>query len=185
MTDASAAPSAETPFGQHARLAELVNGLRLQRYALFVAGLLYEHADGGLHRATAVADRDGNVLAWDAGEPFHLGGRVPASRLFDDADLTGRPEGTLLRALADRNQEFFAHEVAALTEGRHSVNEVAIRILRQWLRPEHPPAAVLRAEVLGVYPIEVTDGLLDTLRELANQPDRGFLVEQVLQTISP
>jgi hypothetical protein len=113
MTDASA-PSAETPFGQHARLAELVHALRFQRYALFVAGLVYEHADGGLQRATAVADREGNVLAWDAGEPFHLGGRVPASRLFDDEDLTGRSEGTLLRALADRNQEFFAHELAAL-----------------------------------------------------------------------
>jgi hypothetical protein len=184
MTDASA-PSAESPFGQHARLAELVHALHFQRYALFVAGLVYEHADGGLQRATAVADREGNVLAWDAGEPFRLGGRVPASRLFDDEDLTGRSGGTLLRALADRNQEFFAHELAALTEGRHSVNEVAIRILRQWLRPERPPAAVLRAEVLGVFPIEVTDGLLDAFRELADHPDRGFLVEQVLQVLNP
>jgi hypothetical protein len=184
MTDASA-PSAETPFGQHPRLAELVHGLHFQRYALFVAGLVYEHADGGLQRAAAVADREGNVLAWDAGEPFHLGGRVPASRLFDDEDLTGRSEGTLRRALADRNQEFFAHELAASTEGRHSVNEVAIRILRQWLRPERPPAAVLRAEVLGVFPIEVTDDLLDTFRDLAAHPDRGHLVEQVLQLINP
>lgn len=181
MTDASA----ETPFAQHARLAELVNGLRFRRYALFVAGLVYEHTDGGLHRAVAVADRDGDVLAWDAGEPFHLGGRVPASRLLDDDDLTSRSGGDLLRALADRNQEFVAHEVAALTEGRHSVNEVAIRILRQWLRPERPPAAVLRAEVLGVFPIEVTDALLDTFRELASRPDRGVLVEQALQAISP
>jgi hypothetical protein len=181
MTDASA----ETPFAQHARLAELVSGLRFRRYALFLAGLVYEHTDGGLHRAVAVADRDGNVLAWDAGEPFHLGGRVPASRLFDDDDLTSRPGNELLRALADRNREFVAREVADLTEGRHSVNEVATRILRQWLRPERPPAAFLRAEVLGVFPIEVTDTLLDTFRELAERPDRGVLVEQALLTISP
>jgi hypothetical protein len=184
MTDASAAPSPESPFAQHGRLAELVNGLRFQRYALFLAGLVYEHADGGLHRAVAVADREGSVLAWDAGEPFHLGGRVPASRLFDD-ELADRSEGALLRALADLNREFVAHEVADLTDGRHSVNEVAIRVLRQWLRPERPPAAVLRAEVLGVFPVEVTDDLLETFRRLANHPDRGPLVEYALQVINP
>lgn len=185
MTEHSTAPSAESPFAQHARLAELVNGLQFRRYALFVAGLVYEHADGGLHRATAVGDRDGNLLAWDAGEFFHLGGRVPASRLFDDDDLAGRSDATRLKALADRNQEFFANEVAGLTEGRHSLNEVAIRVLRQWLRPERPPVAVLRAEVLGVAPIEVTDALLDTFRRLAEHPDRGYLVEYALQVINP
>ena len=35
--------------------------------------------------------------------PFALGGRVPASRLFDDDDLTGRGEGAVLLALADRS----------------------------------------------------------------------------------
>jgi hypothetical protein len=78
-----------------------------------------------------------------------------------------------------------AHEVADLTDGRHSVNEVAIRVLRQWLRPERPPAAVLRAEVLGVFPVEVTDDLLETFRRLANQPDRGPLVEYALLVINP
>ncbi len=92
MSEQSPAQSAESPFAQHARLAELVNGLRFQRYPLFVAGLVYEHADGGLHRATAVADRDGNLLAWDVGEFFHLGGRVPPSRLFDDDDFAERPD---------------------------------------------------------------------------------------------
>ncbi len=116
MTDASAAPSPESPFAQHARLAELVNGLNFERYPLFVAGLVYEHADGGLHRATAVADRGGSLLAWDAGEPFRLGGRVPASRLFDDDDLTSRTDGTLREALAELNQEFFAHDLAALPD---------------------------------------------------------------------
>lgn len=105
-----------------------------------MAGLVYEHADGGLHRAIAVTDL---------------------------------------------NQEFFAREVAALTEGRHSVNEVATRVLREWFRPERPPAAVLRAEVLGIVPIEVTDALLETFRRLAERPDRGFLVEQVLEVINP
>ena len=109
---------------------------------------------------------------------------MPASRLFDD-ELTDRSEGALLRALADLNREFVAHELADLTDGRHSVNEVAIRVLRQWLRPEQPPAAVLRAEVLGIFPIEVTDDLLETFRRLATQPDRGPLVEQVLLVINP
>jgi hypothetical protein len=31
----------------------------------------------------------------------------------------------------------------------------------------------------------VTDALLDTFRELASRPDRGVLVEQALQAISP
>jgi hypothetical protein len=53
------------------------------------------------------------------------------------------------------------------------------------LRPERPPAAVLRAELLGIVPIEVTDALLDTFRRLAEQPHRGFLVEQILQVTSP
>src|SRR6266540_5642322 len=44
-----------------------------------------------------------------------------------------------------------------LLAGRHSINEVAARVLREWFRPERPPAAVLRAEVLGIVPIEVTD----------------------------
>jgi hypothetical protein len=185
MTERSPAQPAEPPFAQHARLAELVNGLRFERYALFLAGLVYEHADGGLHRASAVADRDGSLLAWDAGDFFHLGGRIPASRLFDDDDFAARPPATRLEALADLNQEFFAHEVAALTRGRHSVNEVAIGILRQWFRPEQPPAAVVRAEVLGVVPVEVTDALLDAFRRLAEHPVRGFLVEQVLQLLNP
>ena len=52
-------------------------------------------------------------------------------------------------------------------------------------RPERPPAAVLRAEVLGVFPVEVTDDLLETFRRLANQPDRGPLVEYALLVINP
>jgi len=42
-----------------------------------------------------------------------------------------------------------------------------------------------RAEVLGIVPIEVTDALLDTFGRLAERPDRGFLVEQVLEVINP
>jgi hypothetical protein len=185
MGQQSPARSAESPFAGHARLAELVNGLRFRRYPLFLAGLVYQHADGGLHRAIAVADRDGSLLAWDAGEVFHLGGRVPPSRLFDDDDFAERSQASRLKALADLNQEFFAREVAVLTGGRHSVNEVATRVLREWLRPGRPPAAVLRAEVLGIVPIEVTDALLDTFGRLAERPDRGFLVEQVLEVINP
>lgn len=76
-------------------------------------------------------------------------------------------------------------EVALLTERRHSVDEVATRVLREWFRPERPPAAVLWAEVRGIVPIEVTDALLETFRWLAELPDRGFLVEQVLEVINP
>jgi hypothetical protein len=47
MSEQSPAQSAESPFAEHARLAGLVNGLRFQRYPLFLAGLVYEHADGG------------------------------------------------------------------------------------------------------------------------------------------
>ncbi len=39
---------AQMPVKQHARLAELVNGLNFERYPLFVAGLVYEVTDGVL-----------------------------------------------------------------------------------------------------------------------------------------
>jgi hypothetical protein len=133
------------PFAQHPRLAELVNGLRFRRYPLFLTGLLYEEPGGPLRRATAVASRDGDLLAYDSGEVFEHAGRVPASRLFDD-DLTRRSPKTLVDALADRNQAFFAHEVAAWTRGRRSVNEVGIGLLHHWFVPEEPPPAITRSE---------------------------------------
>ena len=77
------------PFAQHPRLAELVNALHFRRYPLFLAGLLYEEAGGPLRQATAVATRDGDLLAYDSGEAVEHAGQVPASRLFDD-DLADR-----------------------------------------------------------------------------------------------
>jgi hypothetical protein len=170
-------------FAQHSRLAELVTALGFRRYPLFLAGLLYEEPGGPLRRATAVASRDGDLVAYDAGEVFEHAGRVPASRLFDD-DLTGRSPKTLVDALADRNQAFFAHEVASWTRGRRSVNEVGIELLCHWFLPQGPPLALTHSEVLGVVPLEVTDALLAVFRRLADHHERGFLVEQVMELLA-
>jgi hypothetical protein len=177
-------PQPTEPFAQHPRLAELVTALGFRRYPLFLAGLLYEDPGGPLRRATAVASRDGDLVAYDAGEVFEHAGRVPTSRLFDD-DLTGRSPKALVDALADRNQEFFAHEVAAWTRGRRSINEVGIELLRHWFRPHSAaPLAITHSEVLGVVPVEVTDALLEVFRRLADRHERGFLVEQVMELLA-
>jgi hypothetical protein len=114
---------------------------------------------------------------------FEHAGRVPTSRLFDD-DLTGRSPKTLVDALADRNQQFFAHEVAAWTRGRRSINEVGIELLHHWFLPWEPPLALTRSEVLGVVPLEVTDALLEVFRRLAYRHERGFMVEQVMELLA-
>ncbi len=123
-------------------------------------------------------------MAYDSGQVFGHAGRVPSSRLFDD-DLTGRSPKTLVDALADRNQAFFAHEVAGWTRGRRSGNEVGIELLRHWFVPKgSAPPAITGSEVLGVVPLEVTDVLLDELRRLADRHERGFLVEQVMELLT-
>jgi hypothetical protein len=173
------------PFAQHPRLAELVNALHFRRYPLFLAGLLYEEPAGPLSRATAVASREGDLLAYDAGEAFEHAGRVPASRLFEDDGLAERSEQVRLDALADLNQVFFAHEVAGWTKGRRSVNEVGIELLRHWFLPhESVPLAITASEVLGVVPLEVTDALLDELRRLAGRHERGHMVEHVMELLA-
>ena len=142
-------PPPTEPFAQHSRLSELVTALGFRRYPLFLIGLLYQEPGGPLRRASAVASRDGDLVAYDAGEAVEHAGRVPASRLFDD-DLTGRSPKALVDALADRNQAFFAHEVAAWTRGRRSVNEVAIELLHHWFPPQRSvPLAITGSEVLG------------------------------------
>jgi hypothetical protein len=177
-------PQPTERFAQHSRLAELVTALGFRRYPLFLTGLLYEEPGGPLRRVAAVVSRDGDLVAYDAGEVVEDAGRVPASRLFDD-DLTGRSPKTLVDALADRNQAFFAHEVAAWTRGRHSVNEVGIELLHHWFLPQgSAPPAITGSEVLGVVPLEVTDALLDTLRRLADHHQRGLLVEQVMELLA-
>jgi hypothetical protein len=37
--------------------------------------------------------------------------------------------------LADRNEEYFAHEVAGWTRGRPNANEIGIELLRRWFPP--------------------------------------------------
>ena len=177
-------PQPTEPFAQHPRLAELVTALGFRRYPLFLTGLLYQEPGGPLRRAAAVASRDGDLVAYDAGEVFEHAGHLPTSRLFD-ADLTGRSPKTLVDALADRNQAFFAHEVASWTRGRRSVNEVGIELLHHWFPPQRPaPPAITGSEVLGVDPLEVTDALLDQFRRLADRHEHGFLVEHVMELLA-
>jgi hypothetical protein len=172
------------PFAQHPRLAELVSALHFRRYPLLLAGLQYQPPGGPLQHTAAVATRDGDLLAYDRGQVAAHPGGVPASRLLDDQDLTGRSDQVLVDALADRNQAFFAHQVAGWTRGRRSVNEVGIALLRHWFVPEVPPLAITHAEVLGVVPLEVTDRLLEVLRRLADHHERGFMVEQVMELLT-
>ena len=177
-------PQPTEPFPHHPRLAELVTALGFRRYPLFLTGLLYQEPGGPLRRAAAVASRDGDLVAYDAGEVVELAGRIPTSRLFDD-DHTGWSPKTLVDALADHNQAFFALEVASWTRGRRSVNEVGIELLRHWFEPQRPaPLAITGSEVLGVVPLEITDALRDTLRRLANHHERGFMVEQVMELLA-
>lgn len=68
----------------------------------------------------AVASRDGGLLAYDSGEVYEPGGRVPASRLFNDDDLAERPVKTCVDALADLHQTFFAHAGGDHAGGRAS-----------------------------------------------------------------
>ena len=172
-------PQPTEPFPQHSRLSELVTALGFRRYPLFLTGLLHEEAGGRLRRVAAVASRDGDLVAYDAGEVVEPAGRVPTSRLFDD-DLTGRSPKALVDALADRNQLFFAHEVASWTGGRRSVNEVGIELLHHWFPPQRSvPPAITGSEVLGVVPLEVTDTLLATFRR-----QHRFMVEHVMELLA-
>jgi hypothetical protein len=176
-------PQPTDRFAQHQRLAELVTALGFRRYPLFLTGLLYQEPGGPLRRATAVASRDGDLVAYDAGGVVEHAGRVPTSRLFDD-DLTGRSPKALVDALADRNRAFFAQEVAGWTGGRRSINEIGIELLDHWFPPHRSaPLAVTHSEVLGVVPLEVTDALLDQFRRLADRHERGLLVEQVMELL--
>jgi hypothetical protein len=178
-------PQPTERFAQHSRLAELVTALGFRRYRLFLTGLLYYQEPGGrLRRATAVASRDGDLVAYDDGEVVELAGHLPTSRLFDD-DLTGRSPKTLVDALADRNQAFFAREVAGWTRGRRSVNEIGIELLHHWFRPQRSAAlAITGSEVLGVVPLEVTDALLTEFHRLADRHERGSLAEQVMELLA-
>jgi hypothetical protein len=177
-------PPPTEPFAQHSRLSELVTALGFRRYPLFLTGLLYQEPSGPLRRAAAVASRDGDLVAYDAGEVVELAGRVPTSRLFDH-DPTGRSPKTLADALADRNQAFFAHEVAGWTGGRRSVNEVGIELLHHWFAPQRSvPPAITGSEVLGVVPLEVTDALLDEFRRLADRHQHGYMVEHVMELLA-
>src|SRR5215207_310294 len=67
-------PQPTEPFPQHQRLSELVTALGFRRYPLFLTGLLDEEPGGPLRRVVAVASRDGDLVAYDAGEVVELAG---------------------------------------------------------------------------------------------------------------
>jgi hypothetical protein len=161
----------------------VVNGLQFERYPLFLSGLVYKEPGGPLRRAIVVATREGDLIAIEKGEVFRYGGRVPTSRLFDDEDFAEQPESARREALADLNEAFFARDVAVWTAGRRSVNEVGIRVLRHWFAPQEVPTAVIGSEALGIVPLEASNALLDSLQELADHHDRGFMVEEVMQLL--
>jgi hypothetical protein len=88
-------------------------------------------------------------------------------------------------ALADRNQAFFAHEVASWTRGRRSVNEVGIELLCRWFPPRRSaPLAITGSEVLGVVPLEVTDALLGEFRRLADRHEHRYMGEHVMELLA-
>jgi hypothetical protein len=180
----SQTPAQAGPFAQHPRLSEVVNGLRFERYPLFLSGLVYKEPGGPLRRAIVVATRSGDLVGVAGGEIFRYAGRVPTSRLFDDDSFANESDDARREALADLNEAFFARDVAAWTGGRRSINEIGINVLRHWFAPQGVTTTITHSEVLGVVPLEASNGLLDTLRELADRHDRGYMVEQVLQLLA-
>jgi hypothetical protein len=85
-------PSQPTePFAQHPRLAELVTALGFRRYPLFLTGLLYNEPGGRLRRAAAVASRDGDLVAYDAGEVVEHAGHLLTSRCSTTTSPDGPP----------------------------------------------------------------------------------------------
>lgn len=88
----------------------------------------YEEPGGSLRLATAVASRDGGLLAYDSGEVYEPGGRVPASRLFDDDDLTERPVKTCVDALADLTRRS-SRTQALTTASRKAGERLSARVL--------------------------------------------------------
>ena len=91
----------------------------------------------------------------------------------------------LVDALAERNQAFFAHEVAGWTRGRRGINEVGIELLHHWFPPPRSaPLAITGSEVLGVVPLEVTDALLEEFHRLADRHQHGLLVEHVMELLA-
>jgi hypothetical protein len=105
-------PQPTAPFAQHWRLAELVNALGFRRYRLFLTGLLYQEPGGSLRRATGVASRDGDLVAYDAGEVVgHAGVRPDLAAVRrrphravpqDPGGRPGRPQPGVLRPRGGR-----------------------------------------------------------------------------------
>jgi hypothetical protein len=176
-------PAPAEPFALHPRLSEVVHGLRFERYPLFLSGLVYQEPGGPLHLATVVATREGDLVAVERGPVFRYAGRVPTSRLFDDEDFVDQPETARREALAELNEAFFARDVAAWTGGRRSINEIGIGVLRRWFAPQKVTTPITHSEVLGIVPLEASNALVNTLQELADHHDRGFMVEQVMELI--
>jgi hypothetical protein len=109
--------------------------------------------------------------------------------LFLTGLLYQEPGGPLRRATAvasrDRNQAFFAHEVAGWTKGRRSINEIGIELLHHWfLRPEVSAAGHHRLRGPRGGAARGHRRRLDELRRLADRHERGFVVEQVMELLA-
>jgi hypothetical protein len=80
----SQTPAQAGPFAQHPRLSEVVNGLRFERYPLFLSGLVYKEPGGPLRRAIVVATRSGDRVGCAVCAIFRDGGVFSTSGLCAD-----------------------------------------------------------------------------------------------------
>jgi hypothetical protein len=58
-------------------------------------------------------------------------------------------------------------------------------LLHHRFLPQGPaPLAITGSEVLGVVPLEVTEGLLEEFHRLADRHEHGYMVEHVLELLA-
>jgi len=173
-------PQPTEQFAQHPRLAELVTALGFRRYRLFLTGLLYQEPDGPPRRASAVASRDGDLVADDAGEVVEHAGRVPTVRrrphravLNGPGGRLGRAQPGLLRARGGR-----------MDRGRRSINEVGIELLHHWFLPERPrsPSPIPRCS--GWSPWRSPTPCWTSSAAWPTTTSAGFMVEHVMELLA-
>jgi hypothetical protein len=177
-------PQPTERFAQHPRLAELVTALGFRRYPLFLTGLLYEEPGGPLRRATAVASRDGDLVAYDAGEVVEVAGPCPDLAAVrrrphravsqDPGGRPGRPQSGVLRPRGGQ-----------LDQGPPQHQGDRIELLHHWfLRPAVSAAGHHRLRGPRGGPLEATDALLEEVHRLADRHEGGFLIEHVMELLT-
>jgi len=136
-------PQPTERFAQHSRLAELVTALGLRRYPLFLTGLLYEEPGGRLRRVAAVVSRDGDLVAYDAGEVVELAGHLGHDRRRVDRAFQRRLEGRQFAVALER-----ADAGEQLVEDEAERVDVAPRGVLKFQHDQRLPLYALR-EILG------------------------------------